>query len=432
MPTDRRSLVALAATVVALVLVVWSCTATDGDGGDEDAAPTTTVPADDTPAGPEPPPAFVPITGGTNEDGQPEPPPVHATWSVVVRASTSWAPYAGPELTGLDDDAAAAIAARLRQLDTVLVEAGVPASIELAYGPATALCRTDPGVLDELEDSGHRIGFYARSNGEAFRAARALSECGRSATTASGLGAMSDPAGPVAPSPQSVVDATSMLAVLEVRQVVGTLTPVCVDTGLAQPAHNYGTGAFTAPWRSGWTEGAPCTDLVTGQVVMIDQTRLSPTEDTGRVGPAGFDALSTRADQTLAWALDQRFAEPENLPAPGVISWGVVVWLDDLIAPEPAVGDVGDTSGDETDGGTAGEDADGDTGSDDATDDGEAPPPTDDQPVADPSRTAPLGDETLTALRELFASWQPSVESGRLRWMLPDDIAEIIRPSTAD
>lgn len=426
MPTDRRPLIALAATLLAVVLVLWSCaTGGDDDGGDDGSSPgpTTTEAGEDVPPGPEPPPAFVPITGGTDDDGQPQPPPIHATWSVVVRGDTSWAPYAGPELTGLDEEEAAAIAGRLRQLDAVLVEAGVPAGIELAYGPAAALCQVDPDLLDQLEDNGHRIGLYARSNGEAFRAASALADCGREATTASGLGAMSDPIGPDPPTAQTVIDATSMLAVLDIRQVVGSLSAVCGDTGLAEPAHGYGTGAFTAPWRSGWTDDRPCTDLVTGRIVMIDQTRLRPTEGQERIDADAVSALSAQADQAFAWALDHRFAEPEALPAPGVITWGVVVWLDDLIAPAP-----------ETD--EDGEPVEGDGGEDAPPPEGEDTPPEgeDTPPVEgeDEARTAPLGDETLTLLRELFETWQPAVESERLVWMLPDDVAEIIRPWSND
>jgi hypothetical protein len=396
MPTARRRLVIVAATALALVLLVWACEPDREGAGHETTEPVDSgQTADDRPE----PPAFVPIPGGTNEEGQPEPPPIHATFSVVVRGATSWEPFAGPELNSLDEDAARAVTIRLRQLDPLLRELGIPASIELAYGPAAALCSLDPGLLDALEANGHRIGIHARSRGEAFRAHAALGDCGRVPTTVSGLASMSDPVGPGTPTRQTLVDAMAVLSVLDLHQVVGRVSPVCTDLGLAAPTHQYGTGAFTAPWRSGWADGNPCADLPQGRIVVIDQNQLAPSEAGGRVDADALSVLGARTDQTLAYALDLRFAELGDLPAPGVITWGLTVRLDHLIAPPPDVVD----------------------------DEGETPL----EPAAEPidPRTAPLSEDTLAALRALAEErWLPNVERGRLRWMLPDDIALIIRP----
>lgn len=396
MPLDRRRLLIAATTLFVLVLLVWSCSG-DSDSASPDGTETTTT----TEPGPPTPPAFIPVTGGTNESGQPEPPPIHAVFSVVVRGSTSWEPYAGAELTGLDEEAARAIADRLRQIDVVLREAGIRGSIELAHGPAAALCAIDPEVLIMLERRGHRVAMHARSNGEAFRAHAALAECGRVPTTASGLATMADPIGPGEPTRQSLVDATAVLSVLDIRQVVGQVSPVCTALGLAAPTHGYGTGAFTAPWRSAWTEDNPCADTPGGRIVMIDQTRFGPVEGADRINQAAIGVLANRVDQMLAYALDRRFDEPGDLPLPGVITWGVTVRLDDLIAPAPAE----------------------DNPDEDGDDSGEAG----DNIVVDP-RTAPLSADTLGAFAELARGWRPSLESQRLRWMLPEDVAAILRP----
>jgi hypothetical protein len=395
----RRRLAVVATIALALVVLLWSC-GTEGDGSEGEETIEPTGPGGgDAPGGDEP-PAFVPVTGPIADDGTPEPPPIHAVFSVVVRGATSWDPYAGPELNSLDEEAARAISARLRQLDQVLREIGVPASIELAYGPAAALCALDPDVLDTLESGGHRLGMHARSRGEAFRAHRALGDCGRVPTTVSGLASMSDPAGPSPPTTQSLVDAFAVLSVLDLHQVVGRASPVCTDLGLAAPTHSYGTGSFTAPWRSGWTEGRPCSDLPRGRIVVIDQNPFAPAEGESRIGPAALSTLGARTDQVLGYALDHRFVEPVDLPAPGFIAWGVTVRLLDLIAPDPAPPD-------------------------DPAEGEEPPPPAD--PV-DP-RTAPLSEDTLAALVELAAErWLPNMERGRLRWMLPDEVAAIFRP----
>lgn len=350
------------------------------------------------------PPAFVPVTGGTNEEGQPEPPPVHALFSVVVRDGTSWHPYSGAELAAVDVDAARAIGTRLRQLDALLGGLGVPASIELAYGPAAALCEVDPDVFDELEASGHRIGIHVRSNGEVFRAHEALAACGRRPTTVSGLAHMADPLGPGGPSPDSLNESMGVLSVLDLLQVVGRVSPVCVELGLAEATHGYGTGSFTAPWRSGWTEGNACEDLPRGRIVIVDQTALAPIEGAQRIDASALSVLASRTDQMLGYALDHRFAEADELPHPGVITWGVTVRLHHLIAPEP------DPEGDE-----AGE--------------GGAVPV---EPEIDP-RVARLSETTLAELRVLIEErWLPSMEQDRLLWMLPDDLALILRPLPED
>lgn len=393
-----------------LVVLVWSCAGSgdDDDISGDDAAPPTTETT------PEP-PAFVPITGGTDEDGQPEPPPVHAVFSVVVRGDTSWAPYAGPELDGLDTEAAEAIGQRLRQIHALLGPNGVPASIELAYGPAAALCELDPDLLTALEEAGHRIGMHARSTGEAFRAHDALERCGRVPTTVSGLASMADPHGPDVRTIQTVNDAMAILSVLDLHQVVGRVSPLCTDLALAAPTHGYGTGSFTAPWRSAWTEGQPCTDLPRGRIVMIDQNILAPGDGDVRVDADAVSVLRSRTEQALGYALEKRFAEPEALPAPGMITWGVSVRLDDLIAPPPPPPD---------------EDEDEDeTGDDSEADDVDQDSETEESVAPVDPRIAPLSEETLAELALMIDElWLPSMEQGRLRWMLPDDVALLLRP----
>lgn len=407
----RLRLAALAALTL-VVVMVWSC-GSDGEEAGPDAADGDTTQPTETTETTEPgdaPPAFVPVTGPTAEDGTPEPPPVHAVFSVVVRQDTSWAPYAGPELNSLDEVAARAIGARLRQLDQTLRTVGVPASIELAYGPAAALCATDPGLFDQLESGGHRIGIHVRSRGEAFRANRALGECGRVPTTVSGLVPMADPPGPAPPTAQSLVEALAVLSVLDLHQVVGPVSPLCIELGLAGTTHGYGTGAFTAPWRSGWIDDRPCSDLPRGRVVVIDQTAIVPGDGEVRLGPGALSALGARTDQVLGYALDHRYVEEIDLPAPGFITWGVTIRLDDLLPPDPVASD--DDGGDDT---TPDDAADGDG------------PAVGAGPV-DP-RTAPLNEDLLAAFVDLAAErWAPAVERGRLRWMLPDDVAAIFRP----
>jgi hypothetical protein len=415
MSSFRLRLTAVAALSLVAVVLLWSCgnddsgdagTGEPGSGNPDSVAPDDD-PDDDADTGDEP-PAFVPVTGPTGDDGTPEPPPIHAVFSVVVRGTTSWEPYSGPELTSLDETAARAVASRLRQVDQTLRSLDIPASIELAYGPAAALCALDPDLFDDLESSGHRLGIHARTRGEAFRAHRALDGCGRAPTTVSGLAAMADPAGPAPPTPQTLVDAFAVLSVLDVNQVVGQLSPVCTDLALAAPVHGYGTGAFTAPWRSGWTDDRPCSDLPRGRIVAVDQSPLAPDEGTGRISPGSLATLGARTEQVLAYALDQRYVEVVDLPAPGFITWGVTVRLDDLIAAEP--GDTGDESGE----------ADDENGPESEA--GDLPAPVD-------ARTAPLAEETLAALVELATErWSAAMESGRLRWMLPDDVAAIFRP----
>jgi hypothetical protein len=407
MSPTRSRLAILAAITLALVVLVWACGTDGGTDGVDDVEETAEPTDESTAPDRELPPAFVPVTGPVADDGTPEPPPVHAVLSVVVRGGTSWFPYSGPELTTLDEEAARADASRLRQLDQVLRQIGVPASIELAYGPAAALCEVDPEVFEVLEAGGHRLGIHARSRGELFRAHRALGECDRAPTTVSGLASIADPAGPAAPSRQSLVDAFAVMSVLDLHQVVGRVSPVCTDLGLSAPTHGYGTGAFTAPWRSAWLDDQPCTDSPAGRVVAIDQTVLGPAEGAQRVDAAALSVIASRTQQVLGYALDHRYVEVGDLPMPGFFTWGVTVRLADLIAPDP-LPDQGD-----------GEGSDGETGAEPAT----APPPPIDV------RLAPLSEDTLVALVELATEhWLPSMERGRLTWMLPDDVAAIFRP----
>jgi hypothetical protein len=177
---------------------------------------------------------------------------------------------------------------------------------------------------------------------------------------------------------------------------VGRVSPMCTDLGLSGPTHGYGTGSFTAPWRSAWTTGNPCADINTGRIVVIDQTLLAPVDGAPRVTAASLSIMANRSDQMLAYALDQRFGEPIDLPLPGVITWGISVLLDDLIAPPPDA------------------------------DDAEAPT------AAEDPRIALLSNDTLGGLSALIEQWRPSMDQDRLRWMLPDDVAEILRPLRSD
>lgn len=395
-------LVPLLAAVLAVVLVA-GCSGDDA-AGDDDAAPvaettttTTTVPSS----------TFEPITGGTDDDGDPLPPPVHASVSIVVAGDTSWAPYAGRELTSLDEEAAAAIAIRIRQLDPVLSGHGVPASFELTYGTAAALCRTAPELFDELTEHGHEVSAHPTTKGETFRVVRALGECGIVPGTASGLPDVADPVGAAPTTVASLNDAFAVLSVQDLHRVVGPVRALCESLGLWAPSNNYGTGADTAPWRSGWRDGAPCEDAPNRPIVAVDQFPLAPDADE-LVGPESLAAARTRMVQTLGWAADLRYRSAEELPAPGMLTWGMTMHLDDLVAPP-----------EDPDDGAA------DGGSSTTTVPGEEATTT--VPI-DP-RTAPLGEETLTLLGEWFAEWQAQVDDGRLIWLTPREIAAILQPS---
>lgn len=393
------------------MLALALATSCGGGGGDEEDAsgPSTSAPPAATTSTV---PAFIPVPGGTDEDDDPLPPPVHAVFSVVVRGDTSWAPYASRELTGLDVEAAEATAARIRQLEAVLTDAGIDASIELAYGPAAALCEVDPELLDQLERRGHVIGFHARTLGESFRAVRALDGCGRTATTASGLASMADPVGPDPTTPETLFDAVAVLDVHGIVQVVGALSPLCEGLGLSGHTNEYGTGAFTAPWRSAWFDGNACADSPAGEIVMVDQVPLAPEEGATRVDTSALDRVDTRRTQTLGWAASHRYEDPADLPAPGMLTWGVTVRLDDLL-PEPPAPE--DTDEDDDEG-------DGTEGDDDAE---QAPePPVD-------LRVAPLSTEVLDALAQLLEEWAPAVEDGRVTWVTPEGITALLRPTAA-
>lgn len=403
----RPSPVRLVAPLLVAILL-GACSGGDGDG---DASPTeSTRPVATTSTVP----AFVPIPGGTDEDDDPLPPPVHAAFSVVVRGEASWSPYATRELTGLDAEAADALAGRIRQIEPILHDAGISASFELAYGPAAALCERDPDLLDRLEERGHVIGLHARTLGESFRAVRALGECGRTATTASGLDAMADPVGPEPTSPDGLYDAMAVLDVHGIEQVVGRVSPTCEGLGLAGHTNEYGTGAFTAPWRSAWFDGNACADSPAGEIVVIDQVPLAPSEGAERVDVSVLEGVDSRYTQALGWAADHRYDEPEELPAPGMFTWGVTVRLDDLLPPTPTQDDADD------------EDADGEGATDDTGAESEGEEEEPEAPI-DP-RTAPLSTETLDALAALLAEWVVDAEEERVVWMTPPEIAQLLRP----
>lgn len=391
---DRR-LATVLATLVALTLVA-GCSS--DDGGAEPAPTTTTAPR------PEYTSTFEPITGGTDEDGAPLPPPVHATVSIVVRGATTWAPYAGQELTGLDAEAAAAVAMRIRQIDQVLGASGVAASFELSYGNASALCAQHPELFAELESHGHEVAAHARTKGETFRVMRVLAPCDVEPTTTSGLPAIADPVGAAPTTVDSLVDAMAVLSIQDLHTIVGPVRSLCESLGLWSPTNSYGTGADTAPWRSMWVEGQPCNDAPGRPMILIDQLVLAPDEGEERLDPEAFADIRPRMVQTLGWAADLRYRSAEELPAPGMLTWGMTMRLDDLIAPPY------DPEADDDDEATT------------TTETTEAPVPVD-------PRTAPLGEATLTALGEWFAEWQPAVDDGRLLWLTPSATAAILRGS---
>lgn len=407
----RSSLSAVAVAVALAGALLAGCS--DGDD-DAPAAATTTSTTTAPSVTVSTSPAFVPIPGGEDDDGDPLPPPVHAVFSVVVRGDTSWAPYASRELTGLDVEATAAIGDRLRQIDDLLAEAGIPASIELAYGPAAALCAEDPDLLERLESHGHVIGMHARTNGETFRALRALDACGRTPTTASGVASMADPVGPEPTTVDSFFDALAVLDVHGTSQIVGALSPTCESLGLGGHTNEYGTGAFTAPWRSAWFDGNPCADSPAGEIVAVDQVPLQPGDGDERVDADAVARVDSRLTQTLGWAASFRFEEPEALPVPGMLTWGVTVRLDDLLAPTAGPDD------ESTDDESAGDETGDDETADDETDGAEVED-------VDP-RVAPLSEEVLTSLRELLAERQADVDAGRIRWMTPDEVGLLLRP----
>jgi len=381
---------------VALALVP-GCSSNDGsDAETADPATTTTTAA-------LPISTFEPITGGTDEDGDPLPPPLHATVSVVVRGATTWAPYAGPDLTGLDVEATAAVAMRIRQVDEVFNNVGVDASFELTYGNAAALCSEHPDLFGELDLHGHEIAAHARTKGEVFRVVRAFAPCGIEPVTTSGLPGIADPVGAEATTLESLNSAMAVLSIQDLHTIVGPVRDLCESLGLWAPTNSYGTGADTAPWRSMWREGEPCTDGPGRPIVLIDQLVVGPDEGEERLDVGAFSNASTRLDQALGWAADHRYRTPEELPAPGMFTWGMTMRLDDLIAPIP------DPDA-ETD-----EDASSETT---VTTEAVVPP--------DP-RTAPLGEETLVALGEWFAAFQPDVDAGRLVWLTPSATAAILR-----
>ena len=391
-----------AAALVALTLLA-GCSSDDEPTDDPAAAgstTTTTIAAS----------SFQPITGGTDAEGDPLPPPLHATVSIVVRGDSTWAPYAGQELTGLDVEAAAAVAVRIRQIDELLVAAGVDASFELTYGNAAALCSEDPGIFDELALHGHEVAAHARTRAETFRVERALGECGIVPATVSGLPAIADPVGVAPLTVESLGEAMAILSIQDLHNVVGPVRALCSALGLWAPTNNYGTGADTAPWRSAWRDGAPCEDQSGRPIVLIDQLPVVPDQDEVRLEPDAFEGAATRLNQALGWAADLRYRAPEELPSPGMLTWGVTMRLDDLITPDP------DPEDDEEGGD---EEGDGDTSSTTAT--------TLTPPVPVDPRTAPLDAATLAALGEWFAQWQPEVEGGQLLWVTPSWIGETLR-----
>lgn len=399
----HRRLRVLVAALVALGVVAGCSSGDEGDGSTAD----TTVPSTTTTVAPVDTGTFEPITGGTDEDGDPLPPPVHATVSVVVRGDTTWAPYAGRELTGLDTEAAAAVAMRIRQLDGVLNTAGVDASFEMSYGNAAALCAEHPELFDELDANGHEVAAHARTKGETFRVVRALAECEVVPVTTSGLPAIADPVGAATTTLESLDAAMGVLSIQDLHTIVGPVRALCQSLGLWAPTNNYGTGADTAPWRSAWVDDQPCTDSAGRPIVLIDQLVIAPDDDSGRIEPDSLGDVRTRMVQTLGWAADLRYRTPEELPAPGMLTWGMTMRLDDLIAPVP-------DPDDEDDDDSADEESIDTTSTTEAT----VPP--------DP-RTAPLGEETLVALGEWFAEWQPDVDEGRLLWLTPSATAAILR-----
>ncbi|MFA5566331.1 MAG: hypothetical protein WC184_10865 [Acidimicrobiia bacterium] len=394
-------------------------------------------------------------TSGSNssnsDSDQPEPPPLHAVLSVVVRYETSWAPYFGADMLAIDESGMTSILAQLAQVDAVLTEHAIPASFEFAYGPANALCELHPHALRTLISHGHSIGISARTNGEVFRATEAFRACGIAPRTLSGLATMADPPGPKTTTATGLANAMSIASIRSFQQVTGVVSPVCEELNLASATNQYGTGAFTAPWRSAWTDGNACNDKISGQIVVIDQVQLGSTSPEGRITPGQYTTAEKYLTQALGWAADHRYREASELPAPGMFSWGVTLRLADLVE-SPEANETDNENGNEadnetendegainvTDGATDPETDKGNGGTSSAnTDDRdgentnngssnnqvepEMPTPAAPEP---PTR---LNSEALEALSSWLEGFSSQVEAHRLIWVPPGWIGATLR-----
>lgn len=353
----------------------------------------------------------LPIIGDFDETDQPEPPPLHAVFSVVVRYETSWAPYYGADMIDFDETGVASMVAQLAQIDAALATYDIPASFELAYGPANLLCMAHPDLLKTLVSHGHSIGVNARTNGEVFRATEALSACDITPQTLSGLAQMADPPGPSEATTASLANAISIASINDFGQVTGVVSPTCEALALASPTNRYGAGAFTAPWRSGWTDSNACSDKRSGSVVVIDQVALAPDADESRITPGQYANVERFLTQALGWAADHRYREPSELPAPGIFSWGLTVRLADLV--DTPVSDE-EQSQNEPDSTTT------------TTLVADMPTPAAPHP---PTR---LNTDALNSLSELLTGFEPQVESGELAWVPPGWIGATLRADGAN
>lgn len=401
----RRRLVAALVALVALAAGACASGGVDDEPAGPAAGPTTTTTVD---VGPVP---DLPVVGGTDADGQPLPPPVHAGVSIVVAGPTGWWPWADPDRDDVTDDLGSLTSA-LARVSSVLAQLDVAASFHLSSGVAAALCEHDAGVLDALERAGHVIGATAATPAGLFQARDDLAACGRALGPVAGLDALARRADGTLRA-DLLVDTLNVAALLGVTEVVGAASAPCVELGRAEPTHAYGTGALTAPWRSGWADGRPCADAPDARLVIVDHTAFAPigaaaggSDD--QLDPAAAAALAGRAEQVLAYAADLRYRPPAELPAPGLVTWGVTARLDQLAplwSPEPPPSDATTTTA-----AVAGADT-------STTTTGPPEPEADPEPPFDP----------VLALAEVLGDLRPAVETGRLVWVRPAWVGATLR-----
>jgi len=390
-----------------------------GCGGDGDPAPgpgtdaagagstTTGAPTPEPPTTEAAPLGELPIAGGTDAEGQPLPPPLHAVASLVVSRDQPWWPYLADDLVELDGAATAGLVAELRAAVAPFTAARIPVGIELGLGPAAAICATDPALLDDLEAAGHVVGGHAERLADILRLGDTLDRCGRALGTVSGFGALVAPSGRT-PDRGTAVDAMQILAVQDVHQLTGAVSPACEALGLAAPTHAYGTGADTAPWRSAWSTGNPCADRADARIVVVDQATLAPIGaalgGSDRIDAAAAATIAGQAEQALAYCADLRYRTPEELPAPGIVTWGFTVRLTDLF-PAPAAEPPPEP--------------------DDAVD---TTDPADGARDAEPDPDAPAADaDPLTLLTELLAALGEPAADGRLVWTTAERVGATLR-----
>lgn len=421
----RRSAARPLATLVAVVLAAAACSSGGvdvGDGPADPPGPPTTSTSLDVGEVPD-----LPVVGGTDDDGQPLPPPVHAGVSIVVAGPATWWPYADPDRDDVRADDLGSLTSALARVSSVLAQLDVPATFHLSSGVAAALCERDPGVLDAVERAGHGLGGWADTPADLFAVRDDLAACGRGLGPVAGLDRLARRSDGTL-LPELLTDSLNVLALLGATEVVGAVSAPCLELGLAEPTHAYGTGALTAPWRSAWAVGQPCADAADGRLVLVDHTPFAPlgaaaggSDD--ELDPAAADALAGRADQVLGYAADLRYRSPEELPAPGLVTWGVTARLDQLaplwspVPPPEAEAETGDEA---------------EAGDDDPTTSSTAPDttttteaPAEEGEGTDDDSEPPF--DPVLALAEVLGALRPAVDEGRLVWVRPEWVGAALR-----